>query len=68
MFQQEKLSNADLLQLFVKNGDETICSNYHGISLLSDEYQILSSILLSRLTSCVDEITGEFPAAFKCTG
>jgi len=64
VFQQGKLFNAALC----KNCDETSCSNYHAISLLPAEYQILSSILLPRLTSYVDEITGGFPLAFKCTG
>jgi len=33
-----------------KKGDETGCSNYRAISLLSTTYKILSTILLSRLT------------------
>jgi hypothetical protein len=57
-----------LMQLFVKNGDEASYSNYQAISLLPAEYQILPSILLSRLTSYVDEIIGGFPGAFKRTG
>lgn len=56
------------MQLFVKNGDEASYSNYQAISLLPAEYQILPSILLSRLTSYVDEIIGGFPGAFKRTG
>jgi hypothetical protein len=32
-----------------KKGDETDCSNYHGIALLSTSYKVLSNILLSRL-------------------
>jgi hypothetical protein len=44
VFQQEKLFNAAVC----KNGDETRCSNYQAISLVPAEYQILSSILLSR--------------------
>jgi len=50
------------MQLFVKNGDETSCSNYQAISPLSAEYRILSSILLSRLTSYVDEIIEGIPS------
>jgi len=58
VFQQGKLFNAAVC----KNGDETSCSNYQAISLLPAEYQILSGILLSRLTSYVDEITGGNPS------
>ena len=36
VFQQEKLFNAAVC----KNSDETSCSNYQAISLLSVEYQI----------------------------
>jgi hypothetical protein len=42
-----------------KKGDETDCSNYRGISLLSTSHKILSNIFLSRLTPYVDEIIGE---------
>jgi hypothetical protein len=31
-------------------GDKTDCNNYHGMSLLSTSYKILSNILLSRLS------------------
>jgi len=41
-----------------KKGDKTNCSNYRGISLLSSTYNILSNILLSRLTPYAEEITG----------
>jgi hypothetical protein len=36
-----------------KNGDKTDCNNYHGISLLSTLYKILSNIL-SRLGPYID--------------
>jgi hypothetical protein len=32
-----------------KMGSKTDCNNYHGISLLSTSYKIVSNILLSRL-------------------
>jgi len=41
-----------------KNGNETDCSNYRGISLLSTTYKTLFNILVSNLTPCVDEIIG----------
>jgi hypothetical protein len=33
-----------------KKGDKADCNNYHGISLLSTLYTVLSTILLSRLS------------------
>jgi hypothetical protein len=32
-------------------GDKTDCDNYHGISLLSTSYKMLSYILLSKVKS-----------------
>jgi hypothetical protein len=42
-----------------KKGDETDCSNYRGINLLSNMYEVLSNILLSRLTAYAEEIVGD---------
>ena len=47
-----------------KQGDETDCSNYRGISRLSSTYKILSSILLSRLTPYAKEILGDHQHVF----
>jgi hypothetical protein len=47
-----------------KTGDKTDCSNHRGISLLSTSYKILSNILLSRLTPCVDKIIGDHHCGF----
>jgi hypothetical protein len=33
-----------------KKGDKTDCNNYHGLSLLSTSYKMLSNIFLSRLS------------------
>jgi hypothetical protein len=50
-----------------KKGDKTDCSiNYRGISILSTTYKILSSILLSRLTPCAQEIIGDHQYGFQC--
>jgi hypothetical protein len=48
-----------------KKGDKTECSNYRGISLLSTSYNILSNVLLSRLSLYVDEIIGDHQCGFR---
>jgi hypothetical protein len=48
-----------------KTGDKTDCNNYRGISLLSSSYEILSNILLSRLSPYIDEIIGEYRYVFR---
>jgi hypothetical protein len=45
--------------------DKTECNNYHGISLLSTSYKMLSNILLSRLSPYVDEIFGDHQCGFR---
>jgi hypothetical protein len=47
-----------------KSGDKTECNNYRGISLLSTAYNILSSILLTRLTPYVNEVIGNHQCGF----
>jgi hypothetical protein len=47
--------------------DNVDCSNYHGISLLSTSYKILSNIHLSRLSLCIDEIIGDHQVGFRCS-
>jgi hypothetical protein len=49
-------------------GDKTDCNNYHGISLLSSPYKMLSNIFLSRLHLSIDEILGIFIVGFDVTG
>jgi hypothetical protein len=48
-----------------KKGDKTDCSNYRGISLLSNTYKILANILLSRLTPYAEEIIGDHQCGFR---
>jgi len=48
-----------------RKGDKTDCNNYRCISLLSTTYKILSSVLHSRLTPHVEEITGVSSAWFS---
>jgi hypothetical protein len=47
-----------------KKGKKTDCNNYRGISLLSTSYKILSNILLSRLGTYINEITGHHQCGF----
>jgi hypothetical protein len=47
-----------------KKDNKTDCNNYHGISLLSTAYKILSNILLTRLTPYVNYITGDHQCTF----
>ena len=49
-----------------KKSDNTDCSNYRGISLLSTTYKILSNILLSRLTPYAEEIIVDHQCRFRC--
>jgi hypothetical protein len=41
------------------------CNNYHGISLLSTSYKMLSNILLLRWSPHVDEIMGDHQCGFQ---
>jgi sorting nexin-29 len=55
----------DLFGNLLEKGDKTDCSNYRGISLLSNSYKILSNILLARLTPCADEIIVDHQCGFQ---
>jgi hypothetical protein len=48
-----------------KKGYKTDCNNYRGISLLPTTYRILSSILLSRLIPCAEEIMRDHQCGFR---
>jgi hypothetical protein len=50
-----------------QKGDKTDCNNYHGISLLSTLYKILSNILLSKLGPYIGEIIGDPQCGFDVT-
>jgi hypothetical protein len=50
-----------------RKDDETDCSNYRGIALLSTTYKILSNILLARLTPYADEIMRNTSVDFGIT-
>jgi hypothetical protein len=47
-----------------KTGDKIDCDNYHGISLLSTSYKILSNNLLSLLSPYIDEVIGDLQYGF----
>jgi hypothetical protein len=48
-----------------KKGDKTDCNSYHGISLLSTSYKILSNVLLSVLVPYIDKIIGDHQCGFR---
>jgi hypothetical protein len=48
-----------------KPGNKTGCSNYRGISLLQPSYNIVSNILLSRVSPCVDGIIVAYQYGFR---
>jgi hypothetical protein len=41
-----------------------LTNNYHGLSLLSTSYKILSNIVRSRLSPYIDEIAGDHHCGF----
>jgi hypothetical protein len=51
---------------FYKEGDETECNCYRGISLLPAANKILSSILISRLTPYTDKVNWDHQYGFQC--
>jgi hypothetical protein len=51
-----------------KKGNKTVCSNYSNKSLLPSMYQILSTILLSRLTPYGEEKIGDHQYGFGSSG
>jgi hypothetical protein len=53
-----------LVHQFIKRGIRH-CNNYRGISLLSTAYNILSNILLARLTPYMNEIIGDHQCGFR---
>jgi sorting nexin-29 len=48
-----------------RKGNKIDCSNFHGISLLSTSYKILSNVLLSRIGSYIYEIIGDQQHGFR---
>jgi hypothetical protein len=54
----QKWNESFVIPIHMKD-ENTDCSNYRGISLLSTSYKISSNVLLARLTPYAEEITGE---------
>jgi hypothetical protein len=48
-----------------KRSDKSDCNNYHGISVLSTSYRILSNTLLSKLSAYIDEIIVNYQCGFR---
>jgi hypothetical protein len=46
-------------------GNKTDCSNYQGISVLSNSYKRFSNILLARLIPYTDEIIRDHQCGFR---
>jgi sorting nexin-29 len=57
-----------IIILVYKKGDRIDCSNYQGVSLLSASYNMLSNILLSRLSPYLDETFGNHHCGFRYIG
>ena len=68
IWNQEEFSEECKEFIFVplyKKGDQTDCSNYRGLSILSTTYKILSNIPLSRLTPYAEETIGDHQCGFR---
>jgi hypothetical protein len=63
-FRQNKLIHKPINSVWNKE-DNTDCNNYRGISLLSASYNILSNILLSKLSPYIDEIIRDHQCGFR---
>jgi hypothetical protein len=64
MWKEEELPE----QCKQSGGDNTDCSNYRGVSLLSATFKILSNILLLRLLHKLGKLLGIISVDFDATG
>ena len=60
----EEWKESIIVPIFKKR-DKTDCNNYRGMSLLQTTYEILSNILLSRLTPYAEEVIGDHQCGFR---
>jgi hypothetical protein len=51
---------------FYKKGDKIDCCNYLWILLISTAYNILSNILLSKVSPQINEIIDFYQCGFQC--
>ena len=56
-----------IIVLIYKKGDKTNCSACSGISFLSTTYTLLYNILLSGLTTYLEELLGDQVCGFRCS-
>jgi hypothetical protein len=61
----QRIPKAVNLDFIVPDSLVINCSNYRGISLLSTPYNILSNIILSRLSPYIDKIIGDHQCGFR---
>jgi len=53
------------IALVYKKGDKRVCSNHRGVSLLSPTFNVISNMLLSRLTDCAENIIEDHKCDFR---
>ena len=49
----------------LKDGDETDCNSYRGISLLDVVHKILATVIKTKLEAMVEPLIGEYQAGFR---
>ncbi|KAI8121895.1 Craniofacial development protein 2 [Lucilia cuprina] len=57
--------NLSVLCPIHKKGDPTVCTNYRGISLLSNAYKILSGVICDRLKPYTNNLIGKYQCGFR---
>ena len=57
--------NETIIVPIYKKGDRDKCENYRGIALENTAYKILANIILGKITSYVEKITGDYQNGFR---
>jgi hypothetical protein len=47
-----------------KKGDKTVCDNYHGITLLSQMYKIMSCLIYNTINQYAEKYIGQYQSGF----